>query len=211
MAKSVSNGKIVIISSPSGGGKTTICHKLRQKNKDWQFSISCTTRAQRKGEKDGREYHFMDKAKFMKLRREKYFAETAGVHLSHYGTPKIPLEKALKTGQVMLLDVDVKGAFKLKKKYPQSLSIFIMPPSKAELKKRLKKRGTETEKQLTTRLGNSLREMGMSNRFDYIIVNKDVNEAVSSADHIIKSWSVGVTFFGRNKSKAYSVKNLANR
>lgn len=147
----------------------------------------------------------------MKLRRDNYFAETAGVHLSYYGTPKKPLEKALKTGQVMLLDVDVKGAFKLKQKYPQALAIFIMPPSEAELKKRLKKRGTETKVQLKTRLGNSIKEMGMCNRFDYIIVNKNVNEAVSSADHIIKSWSVGVTYFGRNKSKAYSVKNMAKR
>jgi guanylate kinase len=198
-------GKIVIISSPSGGGKTTICLKLLRANPKWRFSISYTTRQKRQGEKNGREYFFVDRAEFIRLRRQGFFAESARVHLHYYGTPRAPLDKAAQKGGVILLDVDVKGAASIKKKYPQALSIFIVPPSRAELKRRLRRRGTETKAQLEVRLKNALAEMEQYNRFDYIIKNENINEAVSAADHIIKSWTVGVTFFGRNKSKAYPV------
>jgi guanylate kinase len=199
------NGKIVIISSPSGGGKTTICLKLLRGNPRWKFSISYTTRQKRPGEKDGREYFFVDRAEFIRLRRQGFFAESARVHLHYYGTPRDPLDKVAHEGGVILLDVDVKGAASIKKKYPQALSIFIVPPSRAELRRRLRQRGTETKAQLKVRLKNALAEMEKYNRFDYIIKNENINEAVSAADHIIKSWKVGVTFFGRNKSKAYPV------
>lgn len=198
-------GKIVIISSPSGGGKTTICRRLLRKNPKWQFSISYTTRGKRVGEKDGREYHFVDKSKFLGLRRQGYFAETARVHLYYYGTPRQPLEEAITKGKVILLDIDIKGASSIKRKFPKALSIFILPPSAAELRRRLKRRGTETAAQLRLRLQNAIKEMKMYNRFDYIIVNENINVAESAADHIIKSWTVGVTYFGRNKLKAYSV------
>jgi len=198
-------GKVVIISSPSGGGKTTICHKLLRDNPHWKFSVSYTTREKRPGEIDGRQYFFVDNRKFVQSRRQGFFAESARVHLHYYGTPREPLDKVIRKGGVILLDVDVKGAASIKKKYPQALSIFILPPSKTELKRRLKRRGTETKAQLEVRLNNAIAEMGQFNRFDYIIINKDINEAVAAADHIIKSWTVGITYFGRNKSKTYSV------
>jgi len=159
----------------------------------------------REGEQDGREYYFVDKKEFMKLRRADFFAESAHVHLHYYGTPRKPLESALKKGGVILLDVDVKGAASIKRNYPQALSIFILPPSEKELRKRLKRRGTETAEQLKVRLKNAIAETKKYNKFDYVIVNKDINNAVRAADHMIKSWTVGVTYFGRNKSKAYSV------
>jgi guanylate kinase len=159
----------------------------------------------REGEKDGREYYFISRKELIKRRREGYFAESARVHLDYYGTPKKPLEKALAHGDVILLDVDVKGAASIKKNYPQALSIFILPPSEAELRRRLKRRGTETREQVRLRLQNAIAEMREFNRFDYVIINKDINEAVAAADHMIKSWTVGVTYFGRNKSKAYQV------
>jgi guanylate kinase len=198
-------GKIVIISSPSGGGKTTICHKLLNSNKTWKFSVSYTTREKRQGEVNGREYFFVDRAEFVRRRRQGFFAESARVHQHYYGTPREPLDKVVHGGGVILLDVDVKGAASIKREYPQALSIFILPPSPAELKRRLKRRGTETSAQLKVRLNNAIAEMKRHNRFDYIIINENINEAVASADHIIKSWTVGVTFFGRNKSKSYSV------
>lgn len=179
--------------------------KLLQANPRWKFSVSYTTRQKRKSEMGGREYSFVDRDEFLKLRRQDYFAENARVHLHYYGTPRKPLDKVISEGGVILLDVDVKGAAIIKKKYPQALSIFILPPSKAELKRRLKRRGTETKAQLKVRQLNAIAETGQFNRFDYVIINKDINEAVAAADHIIKSWTVGVTFFGRNKSKAYSV------
>ncbi len=159
----------------------------------------------REGEKDGREYWFISRQEFIRRRRQGYFAESARVHQHYYGTPKKPLEKAITDGDVILLDVDVKGAASIKKKYPQALSLFILPPSEAELRRRLKRRGTETREQVRIRLQNAIAEMKKFNRFDYVIINKDINEAVSAADHMIKSWTVGVTYFGRNKSKAYQV------
>lgn len=198
-------GKVVIISSPSGGGKTTICRQLLAHNPGWEFSVSYTTRPKRQDEANGREYCFVETAEFLRLRKAGSFAETARVHLHYYGTPRKPLEEAFAEGRVILLDVDVKGAASIKKKYPQSLSIFILPPSKAELKRRLRRRGTETKAQLAVRLANAIKETEKFNHFDYVIINEDINEAVAAADHMIKSWTVGVTYFGRNKSTAYSV------
>ncbi len=198
-------GKVVIISSPSGGGKTTICRELLKQNRLWDFSVSFTTRPRRAGETDGKEYFFVDREEFIRLRRNDFFAETARVHLHYYGTPRGPLEKAIRKGGVILLDVDVQGAASIRKSYPEALSLFILPPSKTELKRRLKRRGTETREQLKLRLENAIAEMKKFNRFDYIIINKDINEAVAAADHMIKSWTVGVTYFGRNKSRAYQV------
>ncbi|MCK5124998.1 MAG: guanylate kinase [candidate division Zixibacteria bacterium] len=203
MAKT--KGKIVIISSPSGGGKTTICNRLRARNPEWLFSISYTTRDKRKNETDGIEYFFTTIEEFKQLKADDYFAESAKVHLYYYGTPRKPLEGALKKGKTILLDVDVKGAVSIKKNYPEAISLFILPPSTAELTRRLERRGTETKEQVKVRLDNALAETKKYNRFDYIIVNKDINDAVNAADHMIKSWTVGVTYFGRNKSKAYPV------
>ena len=202
-------GKIVVISSPSGGGKTTICNKLRKTNPSWIFSVSYTTRDIRKGEVNGREYRFVDRREFVHLRRSRYFAESARVHLHYYGTPRKPLEEAARSGRVILLDVDVKGAFSIKKKYPEALLIFIRPPSELTLRQRLKRRGTETQAQVALRLKNAIAEMKKYNRFDYVIVNDDLNKAVAAADHMIKSWTVGVTYFGRNKTKGYSVTHSA--
>jgi guanylate kinase len=199
-------GKIVIISSPSGGGKTTICNRLLKRNRAWRFSISCTTREKRPDEVDGREYHFVSPAAFKRRREKNDFAEWAQVHRFLYATPRKPLEDALKSGATILLDVDVKGADSIKKEYPHALSIFILPPGKEDLRRRLKRRGTETKQQLAVRLQRAISEMKLYSRFDYVIINKDINEAVTAADHIIKSWTVGVTYFGRNKSRAYKVK-----
>jgi len=139
------------------------------------------------------------------MERQGHFAESAKVHLYHYGTPKKPLEKAVNSGKTVLLDVDVQGADSIKECYPEALSIFILPPSPEELSRRLKARGTETPEQVKVRLENAIEESKKYNHFDYIIVNKDINEAVNAADHIIKSWTVDVTYFGRNKSKTYRV------
>jgi guanylate kinase len=205
VGKLAKKGKIVIISSPSGGGKTTICRELIRKNKTWRFSVSYTTREKRKGEIHGRQYYFVDREEFKKLRDKDFFAESERVHLYYYGTPRKQLEQVVRKGEVIILDVDVKGAASIKKKYPEALSLFIRPPSIIELKRRLKQRGTETKEQLKVRLQNAIKENQKYNRFDYIIVNKDINEAVSAADYMIKSWTVGITHFGRNKSRTYSV------
>jgi guanylate kinase len=197
--RSAAKGNIVIISSPSGGGKTTITNRLLAANRAWTFSISYTTRTIREGETNGIEYYFVSVDEFKRLKKKRFFAETACVHGHYYGTPRQPLEQTIKSGGVILLDIDVQGAATIRREYPEALSLFILPPSKTELKRRLKQRGTETKAQLALRLTNAIKEMEQYHHFDYVIVNKDINEAVTAADHMIKSWAVGVTFFGRNK------------
>ena len=181
-------GKIVIISSPSGGGKTSICRKLlspTRKRLGWQFSVSYTTRAMRTGEKNGREYHFVSDDEFQKMVKAELFAEHFKVHLYKYGTPRKPLEKVLKSGGVMLLDVDVQGAKKIKKEYPEAITIFVMPPSAKELRIRLRQRGTETKKQLQVRYNNAAAEMRLFDKFEYAVINKELNTAVTEVLSII--------------------------
>ncbi|MFH2037226.1 MAG: guanylate kinase [Candidatus Zixiibacteriota bacterium] len=180
-------GKIIIVSSPSGGGKSSICRKLLKKYKDWSFSISVTTRKKRPNEKNGREYCFVDHAEFLKMRDEGKFAEWCKVHTYLYGTPRAQLEKVLYGGGVMLLDVDVKGAKKLKKAYPMAATIFILPPSRTDLRQRLKKRGTEDDKQLKIRQKRALSEMKLFGQFEYTVINNDLITAVNEVDMIINS------------------------
>jgi guanylate kinase len=186
------SGKIVIISSPSGGGKTAICRLLlspARKRQGWQFSISFTTRAPRRGERNGQEYFFVSENEFARLARRGFFAEHFNVHLYRYGTPRRPIESVRRNGGVMLFDVDVQGAKRLKREYPGAISIFVLPPSQAELRRRLKRRGTETADQVKLRLANALREMRTFRRygFDYVVVNKNLTQAVTMVLSIVKA------------------------
>ncbi len=185
-----SHGKIVILSSPSGGGKTSLMLGLmkRHKRDRWEFSVSVTTRPKRPNERDGREYYFRTREEFTALRKQGRFAESCRVHGHLYGTPREPIERVHKSGGVILLDVDVKGAFKIKRAFPQAVSIFILPPSKVELRKRLKARGTETREQLAMRLDRSIAEMKLYKRFDYTVINDDLKEATDLVDCIIQSF-----------------------
>ncbi len=183
-------GQIVIISSPSGGGKTSICRRLlssARRKAGWTFSVSYTTRKRRPGERDGREYWFVDEAAFQDLVHRQYFAEHFKVHLYHYGTPRKPLESVRNNGGVMLLDVDVQGAFRLCREYPNAITIFVLPPSVAALKVRLRRRGTETKEQLRVRFENARKEMRLYNRFEYVVINDDLDEAVRDVLSIVRS------------------------
>jgi len=182
-------GKIVIISSPSGGGKSSICRKLLARNKKngWKFSISVTTRPKRANEKNGREYRFVTYPAFVALKNRKEFAESCQVHRFYYGTPRKPLDDILVRGGVILLDVDVKGAFKLKEKYPMAAMIFILPPNRKELVRRLKQRGTEDDKHLRIRRRRALSEMKLFKEFEYVIVNENLDTAVNEVEMIVKS------------------------
>jgi guanylate kinase len=150
------------------------------------FSISHTTRKRRVGERNGRAYHFVSDAQFDRLARSDYFAEHFQVHLYKYGTPREPLERVRRNGGVILLDVDVNGARKLRKEYPDAVSIFILPPS---VRKRLRQRGTETPEQLKIRFENARREMKTfrSFGFDYVVVNKELEVAVRQVLSIIEA------------------------
>jgi guanylate kinase len=188
--KTSKSGTIVIISSPSGGGKTSICRRLltpARKRQGWQFSISYTTRQKRRGERNGREYFFVSQNEFEQLSHEDFFAENCHVHLYRYGTPCKPLENVIKNGGVMVLDVDVQGALKLKREYPHAITVFVLPPSVAALRKRLKKRGTESAEQLKVRFENAKKEMKLYHKFEYAVINDDLGTAVRQVACIINS------------------------
>jgi len=184
----IPRGQIVIISSPSGGGKTSICKALLSEERvaeGWTFSVSYTTRERRKNEVNGREYHFVSEEKFARLIAENSFAEHFQVHLYRYGTPRGPLEKVLAEGGVMLLDVDVQGAERLVAEYPEAITIFIKPPSLEALKERLQRRGTETSEQLRVREENAIKEMEMHSRFQHVVINEDLDNAVREVLSIV--------------------------
>lgn len=187
-------GKIVIISSPSGGGKTSICRKLlsqTRKRQGWTFSISYTTRDPRGGERNRREYYFVRLGEFDSKIKQGFFAEHFRVHLYKYGTPRKPIDAVRRRGGVMLLDVDVQGAGRLKKEYPEAISIFVLPPSQAVLRSRLRRRGTETAGQLKVRLENALDEMQTFHKprygFDYVVINNDLDRAVKQVLSIVEA------------------------
>lgn len=197
-------GKIVIISSPSGGGKTSICRKLlspTRKKQGWQFSVSHTTRNKRPGERDGREYHFLSQEEFHERREAGMYAEACKVHLYWYGTPREPLDRVVRKGGVMLLDVDVQGAFKIKEAYPHAITIFVLPPSVTELKRRLTTRGTETPEQLKVRFENARKEMQLFKNFEYAVVNKELTSAVRQVLHIVEAHHCRVDNFDEEQIK----------
>ncbi|MCK4573382.1 MAG: guanylate kinase [candidate division Zixibacteria bacterium] len=183
-------GKIVIISSPSGGGKTSICRRLLSRTRKaagWQFSVSYTTRDRRRGEKHGQQYYFVSPEEFDRKARWDFFAEHFRVHLYRYGTPRKPLEAVLKSGGVMILDVDVKGAKRLNKVYPDAITIFILPPSIKILRRRLTRRGTETSRQLKVRFENAKKEMRLYKKFEYAVINDNLDQATREVLSIIES------------------------
>ena len=175
-----------MLSSPSGGGKTTIRkHLLKQHS--WAYSVSCTTRPQRQGEKDKKDYFFVSERVFKRKIEKGEFAEWARVLGNYYGTPKQFLEKEIKKGDV-LLEIDVKGAKQIKRIYKgQAVLIFIAPPSLKELKKRLKNRKTEDRKEIARRLKLAYQEIEQINRYDYLVINKNLKNCVENIKTIMKA------------------------
>jgi guanylate kinase len=173
--------KIIIITAPSGAGKTTILKSIMQQFPMLQFSISACTRNPRAGEVDGKDYYFMSSSDFQQAIREGAFLEWEMVYTDkYYGTPKKEIERINKVGQVPIVDIDVKGALNIKKMYPHnSLSIFIQPPSVETLKERLLIRGTETPVTLQERIDRAAYEISMAPNFDAVVVNDDLSEAIS--------------------------------
>ena len=179
-------GLLVIFVSFSGGGKSTIIRALKEKHPDWQFSVSCTTRAPREGEIEGKHYYFIDKADFEKKIEENAFLEYEHVHHDLYGTPREPLEHAVKNGQVYILDIDVKGALNVLKEYPeQNISFFIDVPDMKTLEKRLRERGSETEASIQKRLSRIPEERKEKEKFDHVVINDKLNDAVNKIETTI--------------------------
>jgi guanylate kinase len=172
-------GILFIVSAPSGAGKTTISARALREIDGLEMSISATTRAPRPGEVGGRDYTFLDRREFEDRRRRGEFAESAEVHGFLYGTPRAPIERALAEGRDMLLDIDVQGARQMKEGYAvDAVAVFVLPPSEAELERRLRARGTDPEEVIRRRLERAREEMAEYRSYDYQLINRDVDESV---------------------------------
>ena len=180
--------KIIIISSPSGAGKTTICNYLVKKYQDINLSISYTTRNRRNNEINGKNYYFVTDNKFKELKNKNYFIETAKVFNNYYGSPYLNIKKSFKKNSHILFDIDWQGARKLRKKFHKDeiIDFFILPPNKKELRKRLNKRGRDNKKEIKMRLSLALSEISHHNDYKYVIINDKLNETIFNIKNIIK-------------------------
>lgn len=181
-------GMMLLVSSPSGAGKTSLSRRLVADHSDLMLSISCTTRAPRPGEEEGREYYFVDRPTFDAMIARGEFLEWADVHDNRYGTPKAPVMAALEAGKDVLFDIDWQGARQLQEKMAADVvSIFVLPPTMTELQSRLHRRAEDTEEVIQTRLANSRAEIEHWREYDYVILNDDLSVAFDAVQSIVKA------------------------
>ena len=193
------NGMVLILSGPSGSGKSTLYKKALQATGGFEFSVSCTTRTPREGEQNGVDYHFVSHDRFRELLAADSFAEHAEVHGNYYGTLKSELISRMEKGIDVLLDIDVQGAMQLRSLCEREtlfrdscVFVFVMPPSYEELEKRLRGRGSETEETLSRRLKNARTEMEYWNKYDYVIMNDDLERAAARFTALIETMRLSV-------------------
>jgi guanylate kinase len=179
-------GEIIAVSAPSGTGKTTIVKRILKKYPQIVFSISATTRPKRLSEKNGVEYYFVTEKEFLKKIENNEFVEWEKFYDYYYGTFKSTIEENINSGKSILLEIDVKGALSLKSIYPESHLIYIKPPSFEELVKRLRERQTENDEDFKKRIERAEMELNHTDKFDYVIINKDLNKAIEETSELIK-------------------------
>jgi len=192
-------GTLFVVSAPSGAGKTTLCREARLRVPDLAYSVSCTTRAPRPGEVDGSDFRFISRETFVAMQERGELAEWASVHGNLYGTPARPLEAALHEGRDVLLDIDTQGATQLRRRYPEAVLVFVVAPSMAELEQRLRERRSDADQDIARRLARARDEIALWKQYDYLIVNRDVKEAMDQLMAIIqaercRTARLGVTF-----------------
>ena len=181
-------GLMVVLSSPSGAGKTTLTRRLLAENADMTMSVSATTRPPRSGERDGEDYYFVTKTRFAELEEQGEFLEHAKVFDNHYGTPRGPVEEALMRGQDVIFDIDWQGAQQLTQAAPYDLvKIFILPPNMRELEKRLRTRAQDSDAVIAKRMSKSEAEISHWAEYDYVVVNEDIETALQELLSIVRS------------------------
>lgn len=183
--KNRGRGLLIVISGPSGAGKGTICKQLLENNSELKLSVSATTRSPRAGEVDGVNYYFITKEDFEHKIECGDFLEYAQVYDNYYGTPKSNVEEMLEKGKDVILEIDIQGALKVKENFEEGIFIFILPPSMEELKQRIIKRGSETEESLMKRFKSAYKEINFVSKYNYAVVNDEVDLAVEKLEAII--------------------------
>jgi len=179
-------GMIFVVSAPSGTGKTTVIKRfLRRHKNDFVLSVSATTRKPRKGEVHGKDYFFYTKNKFRQLMKEDKFIEYARVLDNYYGTLRETVMKSVKKGKNVIMDIDVQGARRIKNRIKDCVTVFILPPTFKELEKRLKKRKTETKKDMRSRLFLAKKELKERKKYDYIVINEDIGRTVELLECVL--------------------------
>ncbi|MDU6376795.1 MAG: guanylate kinase [Bradyrhizobium sp.] len=181
-------GLMFVLSSPSGAGKTTLSRLLIERMPGLQMSVSATTRPMRPGEVDGRDYHFVDRARFEEMVKRNELLEWATVFDNRYGTPRAPVEAALSAGEDVLFDIDWQGTQQLREKARQDVvSVFILPPSAADLEKRLHTRAQDSDEVIRGRMSRASHEMSHWAEYDYIVINRNVDDAFAEVQSILKA------------------------
>ena len=180
-------GILVIVSAPSGCGKSTVLHRLMEKRSKLHFSVSATTRQPRPGETEGVDYFFVTREKFLQMVEEDAFLEHAEYVGNCYGTPRAAVDAQLEAGFDVYLDIEVQGAMQIKAKRPETLMIFLMPPSLEELERRLVNRGTDSMDVIRGRLAQAEREFAVKDQYDFVVVNDEVERAVDEIDALIEA------------------------
>ena len=179
-------GRLFVIAAPSGAGKTSLVRELMDREPGLRFSISCTTRPKRDSEVEGRDYFFVRRDEFDRMAAAGEFLEHAQVFDNSYATPRKPVEEALAAGQDLILEIDWQGARQVRAAMPDCVSIFILPPTRAELERRLRDRGTDTEEVIQRRLRDAAADMTHWREFDYVVVNDDFERAIAELADILR-------------------------
>ena len=188
MIRRKKQGQLIVVSAPSGSGKDTVVKRLVERNKnDYWISVSATSRPPRKGEKEGVDYYYLTKEEFEQKIKDNYFLEYTKYADNYYGTPKQNIIDNLEKGKDVILIIEIEGASNIKKLIPEALMIFIMPPSLKELVRRLKKRGTETDEKIIKRFHTAYKEINEVTKYNYVVVNDILEDAVEKVESIIKA------------------------
>jgi len=198
------SGSLFIVAAPSGAGKSTLVNALLERDAGLNLSISYSTRAPRPGEVDGRNYHFVSRETFFAMRERGEFLESAEVHGNFYGTSKPWIEAQMRAGRDILLEIDCQGATQVKRIFPQAVGIYILPPSMAELERRLRGRGTDSEAVIALRMQAAAEELRQAGQFDYAIINSIFTEALHQLSCVVIAARVRLVQVSEREAQLFS-------